>query len=176
MNACMTYFAIVNGYTTISIFTIPIGFKYGGWLFSPLILLWACFVETFAAIRLIQAAQAVEIYQYTDLVEYSLGRTFKQFFQIMIAMLHFGYSMAMLAFVARFFKYLYISFYMASNPGISEPDPNLWIFVGVTIILFAPMTWTRRLEALQYLNVYSFIVIFLLTGTIIGFCAMKIKE
>lgn len=77
MNACMTYFAIVNGYTTISIFTIPIGFKYGGWLFSPLILLWACFVETFAAIRLIQAANAVEIYQYTDLVEYSLGRTFK---------------------------------------------------------------------------------------------------
>ena len=53
MSACMTYFAIMNGYTTMSIFSLPIGFRYGGWLFSPLVLLLACFVETFAAVRLI---------------------------------------------------------------------------------------------------------------------------
>jgi amino acid permease len=52
----------MNGYTTMSLFTLPIGFKYGGWLFSPIILLLACFVETFAAVRLIQCAREVEIY------------------------------------------------------------------------------------------------------------------
>ena len=80
MNACMTYFAIMNGYTTMSLFTLPIGFKYGGWIFSPIVLLVACFVETFAAVRLIQAARVAKIYSYTDLVEFQLGKTYKYFF------------------------------------------------------------------------------------------------
>ena len=50
MSACMTYFAIMNGYTTMSLFTLPIGFRYGGYVFSPFILLLACIVETFAAV------------------------------------------------------------------------------------------------------------------------------
>ena len=52
MGKLTSYFAIIKGYTTISIFTIPIGFKYGGWLFSPLILIFVCFFETTMAIKL----------------------------------------------------------------------------------------------------------------------------
>ena len=52
MDACETYFAIMKGYCTMSMFNLPIGFKFGGWLFSPLVLFMACFVETFSAIRL----------------------------------------------------------------------------------------------------------------------------
>jgi len=174
MNACMTYFAIVNGYTTISIFTIPIGFKYGGWLFSPIILAWACFVETFAAVRLIQAARECQIFQYTDMVEYSLGKTYKQVFQIMIAVLHFFYCLSMLAFVARFFKSLYVAIHQSSTGD--HTDPSLWIFAGITLVLFAPMTWTRRLENLQYLNIYSFIVIFIAVGMMLTFSGLKIHD
>ena len=56
MSACMTFFAIMKGYTTVSLFSLPIGFKYGGWLFSPLILIWSCFIETYSAIKLSEAA------------------------------------------------------------------------------------------------------------------------
>ena len=75
MGACMSYFAIIKGYCTMSMFNLPIGFKYGGWLFSPLVLFMACFVETFSAVRLCQAAREAEIYNYPDLVEYVLGKT-----------------------------------------------------------------------------------------------------
>ena len=56
MNACETYFAILKGYTTISLFGLPIGFKYGGWLFSPCVLIFSCFIEGTLAIRLCQVA------------------------------------------------------------------------------------------------------------------------
>ena len=52
MGAMATYFAIIKGYCTNSMNTLPIGFKYGGWLFSPAILLVAWSVETFSAVRL----------------------------------------------------------------------------------------------------------------------------
>ena len=87
-----------------------------------------------------------QILQYTDLVEYSLGKTYKNIFQIMIAVLHFFYCISMLAFVARFFKSLYVQIYLSSTGETT--DPTLWIFAGVTLVLFAPMTWTRRLENL----------------------------
>ena len=53
MNGFQTYFAIIKGYTTMNIFMLPIGFKEGGWLFSPFPLIFMCIVEALGAIRLI---------------------------------------------------------------------------------------------------------------------------
>ena len=80
MNGFETYFAVIKGYTTTSIFMIPIAFKTGGWLFSPFPLIVMCAIETTSAVRLIQAARRVSIFNYPDLVEYALGATFKNFF------------------------------------------------------------------------------------------------
>ena len=73
MNGFQTWFAIFKGYTTLNIFCLPIGFKEGGWLFSPLVLMLACFVESMSAIKLSQAAHSVKIYNYPDLIEYCFG-------------------------------------------------------------------------------------------------------
>jgi Na+/proline symporter len=80
MDAFQTYFAIIKGYTTMSLFTLPIGFKEGGWLFSPLVLVFSCFIETTSAIKLCQAAYKTKIYSYPDLVEYSYGKGIRNFF------------------------------------------------------------------------------------------------
>ena len=75
MNGFQTFFAIVKGYTTLNIFILPIGFKEGGWLFSPFPLIIMCIIEATSAIRLVQAARMLHIYSYPDLVEYAFGRT-----------------------------------------------------------------------------------------------------
>ena len=80
MGRATSYFAIIKGYTTMSIFTIPIGFKFGGWLFSPLILIFVCFFETTMAIKLSGVAHQVGIYHYPDLVEYAFGKTTRFYF------------------------------------------------------------------------------------------------
>ena len=77
MNWCQTFFAVIKGYTTLNIFLLPIGFKEGGWLFSPIALIIACTFETLSAIKLSEAAHKVKIYNYPDLVEYCFGSNTK---------------------------------------------------------------------------------------------------
>lgn len=172
----MTYFAIMNGYTTMSLFTLPIGFKYGGYVFSPFILILACVVETFAAVRLIQAARESQIYQYTDLVEYALGKTYRYFFQIFVAVLHFGYSLATLGFFARACMRIVckINKQATGEELIIYGDGHLdiWIYAGFTLLVIAPITWVRTLEVFQYGNVYSVIVLYLMIVCIAAFCTI----
>jgi amino acid permease len=72
--------ALIKGYTTMNIFLLPIGFKAGGWLFSPIVLIISCFFETLSAIKLSEAAHKVKIYNYPDLVEYCFGKGWKVVF------------------------------------------------------------------------------------------------
>ena len=73
MGSFATFFAIIKAYTTMNIFFMPIGFKEGGWLFSPFALIFACFFEAICAIKLCKAARQVGIYNYPDLVAYTFG-------------------------------------------------------------------------------------------------------
>ena len=77
MGCFSTFFAILKSYTTLNIFNLPIGFKYGGWLFSPIMLAIACLFETTCAVKLTRAAHKHQIYNYPELVEYALGPTYK---------------------------------------------------------------------------------------------------
>jgi len=54
---------------------LPIGFKEGGWMFSPIPLMVMCLVEGIGAIKLVQAANKLKVYEYPDIVEYAFGKT-----------------------------------------------------------------------------------------------------
>ena len=76
MGCFSSFFAIIKAYTTLNVFFLPIGFKNGGWLFSAIVLIVACFFETVCAIKLTQSAHQVGIYNFPDLVEYAFGKTY----------------------------------------------------------------------------------------------------
>jgi hypothetical protein len=59
---------MLKAFTTINLFTLPIYFKFGGYLFAPAALIFCCSLCGFAGFRLISAAQFVKIYDYADLV------------------------------------------------------------------------------------------------------------
>lgn len=83
---------------------IPIAFKEGGWLFSPFPLIVMCVIETTSAVRLVQAAKTIRIFNYPDLVEYALGPTFKNIFQIVIAVLTYVFTFNSLVFFTKTLK------------------------------------------------------------------------
>ena len=89
MGSFATFFAILKAYASLNIFVMPIGFKEGGWLFSPFALIVACFFEGTCAIKLCTAAHLVKIYNYPDLVEYTFGKNIKIIFSIAQALLNF---------------------------------------------------------------------------------------
>lgn len=52
MGSWQTFFALIKGYTTLNLFMLPIGFKNGGWLFSPLILIFCATFEIIGAVKI----------------------------------------------------------------------------------------------------------------------------
>jgi hypothetical protein len=91
-----------------------------------------------------------------------------------VALLHFGYSLAMLGFFARACQKIVAKAYETASG--TEIEVSLWIYAAVTLVVFAPITWVRTLEVFQYGNVYSIIVVYLMIITITVFCAMHITE
>jgi amino acid permease len=77
-----TIMSIIKCYCTMNIFVMPIGFKLGGWLFSPIALIVVCFFATIGALKLCTAAHSLKIYNYPDLVEYTFGKNYKLIFSI----------------------------------------------------------------------------------------------
>ena len=73
LTCCETFFAILKSYITINIFFMPIAFKYGGWLMSPITVIIVFFFLIIGVIKLIQVCNQVKIYSYPDLVEYAFG-------------------------------------------------------------------------------------------------------
>lgn len=167
MGSVVTYFALIKGYTTMSLFTMPIGFKYGGWLFSPLILLFVCFFETTMAIRLSWVANHIKIYHYPEIVEYAFGRGVRLFFDIVVAVLHFSFCFAMLAFFAKSLKSL--SLYLF------DTDLDIWWCILITIIVLAPIVWIRTLESFRYGYIYCAVVIVAMVGLVLYFDSVRIQ-
>mmetsp|Transcript_9583 Transcript_9583/g.16100 ORF Transcript_9583/g.16100 Transcript_9583/m.16100 type:complete len:84 (-) Transcript_9583:158-409(-) len=77
---------------------LPIGFKNGGWLFSPLILVVCCFFETVGAIKLSQCALMTNIFTYQDLVEYAFGGNARILISIVVSILSFQFTLTPLSF------------------------------------------------------------------------------
>lgn len=164
MGNVTTYFAIMKGYTTLNIFTLPIGFKFGGWLFSPIILIFVCFFETTMAIRLSWVAHHVKIYHYPDLVEYAFGKRVRFFFQIVVACLHFSFSFTMLAFFPLTL--------MRLTKSIFGVNASVWWFMLFAILFLAPVVWIRTIESLRYGYIYCAIVIIAMIGIVVYFDVM----
>jgi solute carrier family 36 (proton-coupled amino acid transporter) len=87
MGCFSTFFAIIKAYTTLNVFFLPIGFKNGGWLFSAIVLIIACFFNLVCTIKLCQSANKIGIYDFPDLVEFALGKIYLKFFKVFCAFL-----------------------------------------------------------------------------------------
>ena len=72
----------------------------------------------------------------------------------------------MLAFVTITLKHL--------TQSLFHEDVDIWWFILITIILFAPIVWIRTLESFRYGYIYCWIVIIALVGTILYFDSVKI--
>ena len=162
MQCGATFFAIIKAYTTLNIFFLPIGFKNGGWLFSPIVLVIACFFETTCAVKVIQVAKKLEIYKYPDIVHYVLGTTYYHVFSVGLALLGFSFTLAPLAF---FINTLYKLVKLAAEAN-DDPPAEKWIFAVIALVILAPLSWIRTVESFKVGFIFAVMVIFLLVITV----------
>lgn len=152
MGCCSSFFSVIKAYTTLNIFLLPIGFKSGGYLFSPIILVVAWFFELTCAIKVTEAAHVAKIYSYPDLVEYALGPTYNHVFQVFQALLNLTFTIGPAAF---FIKSLWV--FIKQTSGV---EVEMYIFLLIGLAIFAPLTWIRALEKFSWGFIFAIIVIF----------------
>lgn len=170
MGCCSTFFAIIKSYTTLNIFALPIGFKCGGWLFSPIVLIIALFFELICAIKLVNVANKLKIYSYPNIVKYALGETYFGFYSVIQAVLNFVFTIGSFAF---FMKSL-CSFFAAA---LGE-EQNKVIYLIVTIVVFSPILWVRTIETFQigYIFAVVIILILLVISSVLIFMGLEEKD
>lgn len=168
MTPLQAFFAIIKGYTTMNIFMLPIGFKAGGWLFSPIMLIISATFEATCAIKLTTAANQVQIYQYTDLVEFCFGRNVKNVFQVLLALLSFQFTFSQLSFFTLTLESLYRVIFHDQKP--------LWVFMIVTFLIFTPLSWIRTIERFKIGFIFAGITILGMILVVSTFDCIKINE
>ena len=73
MGVFETFFAVLKAYCAINVLLLPLSFKNGGYLLSPICMMAACFFETLCAIRLSDVANKYNIWTYPLIVKRALG-------------------------------------------------------------------------------------------------------
>lgn len=158
LGCCTSYFTILKSLTTTSIFSLPFMFKNGGWLFSPLILTYVFVCCLVGALKLIESANKVHIYNFPILVEYALGKGYGKVFRIMEGLLSFIHILGPLAF---FMKTFYSFFKL-----VTGKDHNKIIYIFVSIALISPFLWIRRLETFGLRFVLGVFFVFYLLAAV----------
>lgn len=72
----------------------------------------------------------------------------------------------MLSFVSKSLKSI--------TKALSGEDVDIWWFILITIVIFAPIVWIRTLESFRYGYIYSWCVIIAMVGVILYFDSVKI--
>ena len=85
MNAFETYIALIKGYVSAGFLFLPKAYSNGGLLLSTFFMCFSCYISTICGIKLINIAQKMNCYSYTDIMKKSLGNKGKLAIDFMIS-------------------------------------------------------------------------------------------
>ena len=88
MGTLETAFAVMKAYCAINVLLLPLSFVNGGYLFSPLMMMFACFFETLCAVRLSSVALKYKIWTYPGIAKKAMGEKGATILRIMLALGH----------------------------------------------------------------------------------------
>lgn len=101
MGPLQTYFAVIKAYCAINVLLLPRSFVNGGYLLSPLSMLFAVFFETLSAVRLTNVAYIKGIYSYPLIMKKALGRKGLHAARLFISLAHFQFSIGQMTFTLK---------------------------------------------------------------------------
>ena len=88
MGTLATFFAILKAYCAINVLLLPISFVNGGFILSPLMMIFACFFETLCAVRLSTVANKYKIWTYPGIAKKAMGEKGYQILRLFLAIAH----------------------------------------------------------------------------------------
>lgn len=141
----------------------PKAFKNGGYLFSPIALIMAAMLQMYCAVKLTQCGMLVKKISYPDIADKAMGRQGKKLIELCLAVIHFQFTIAQLAFIVEGIKSTVES--MTGKSTLKE------IHIGLIVLsLFSPLAWVRKIETFKIGFMFGFAMIVVTIITISVFC------
>ena len=101
MGTFTTFFAVLKAYCAINVLLLPRSFVNGGYMLSPLALIFATSFETLCAVRLTTVAQQYQIFSYPLLMKRAIGDKGLHAARICLALAHFQFSFGQITFTLK---------------------------------------------------------------------------
>lgn len=105
MDTVQTFFAVCKCYCAINVLVTPKSFQNGGYLFTPISLIFAGSLQCLCAIKLTQCGMHLKKISYPDIVYKALdSKRAKKFLEICLSIVHFQFTIAQLSFIIQGLK------------------------------------------------------------------------
>ena len=158
MNDFQVFVAICKAYCAVNIMVLPKNFENGGWLVGVLSLNLGCILVGYHALKLVKCAIKLEIYDFREVALRALGPRISDVISIIIAVVHFSFTIAQISFTLRAVQTVVHSF-----TGFHLDQ--LWISTAI-ILLYSPIAWIRQIAVFSKGFPLAIMMILLTTITI----------
>ena len=98
MGPVKAYFAIMKAYCSVNVLLLPMTWTKGGYMLSPFALIFACFFEGLASVKLAQVAIKHQVFSYPGVAELAFGPIGRTAARILIGLASFHYASCTLTF------------------------------------------------------------------------------
>ena len=88
MGTFMTFFTLIKAYCAINVLLLPLSFRNGGYILSPVMMVVACFFQTLCAIRLSEVANKYKIWTYPGIALRAMGNKGYQTLRLLLMLAH----------------------------------------------------------------------------------------
>ena len=85
LSPCETYVALLKGYVSLSLLTMPRAFANGGYIFSPICEFCSAVVTTYCVTKLVSVGLKYGSYSYSGVVQKAFGPRVRRVLDFMIA-------------------------------------------------------------------------------------------
>lgn len=151
---------------------------YGGWAFSLFSMIMSFFITYFCLVKLLQASDMVPGGSYSDIALKSMGRTGMYIVDVLVSVMQYGFTIALLFFTVITLKEVVDGIY---GVDINILYPGNYSFkltyLGILVFLVtAPICFVKRIERLAFTYIFADALIFITAITIIICATFHISE
>jgi amino acid permease len=168
MGTLGTIVAVVKAYCAINVLLLPRAFANGGYVLSPIAMLFACFFEALCAARLTEVAHKYGIYSYPLLMQRALGERGLWAARLFLSVAHWQFCIGQVTFTLK-------SLQSSIGPWTGSTPP-MWVLGLAIWLVYSPLVWVRRLKFFSYAFLFAVSMIVVGVATTSAYALGDIAE
>ena len=166
LGAVATCFTIFKGFVATGVLYVPVDFKNGGYIFTPITLIGSLILTLYCAKLLLEAHEKLGGGSFPDMGFKAYGKPGKIFVECVLVASQFGFCTAYVYFIASqigaaggVIPCITSDASTALDPCPNGSEINKWIWMPICMAIYVPLVMVRKIEVFAPTHVFGDIMI-----------------